>query len=165
MKMADNNAEMRENLNNSNKQRRFCGSIWIWLWLLVAVLPGCNRPDGVPITIVDQRQTIMQKCSRIDIDQECVEEGLGQLFTRMAETYGPFESEPLIRDYAPMIQQGLYRHGFCSIENLHIHGQTFDIDIFFLAEPNPSSLNLAAFVKGQLYPVISLANRYYVEPQ
>jgi hypothetical protein len=156
---------MKEDVNIYRKHRYlWYGYGGVSLFLVLVFWAGCSKP-AVPITVVDQRKEMMKKCSRIDIEKECVEQGLGQLFSRIAEKYGPFESEAIIRDYTPLIQQGLYFNGFCMIQNLNINGETFDIDIFFLTEQNPSSLNLVAFVKGNANPVISLSNRYYVSPQ
>jgi hypothetical protein len=130
-------------------------------WLISG---GCQK-SSLPISVVDHRQAVMKKCSRIDIESESIEQGLRELFTQIAEQYGPFDSEPIIQDYTPLIQHGLYLNGFCSIQNLKINAVIFDIDIFFLTERTPSSLNIVAFQQGNSHPVLSLSNHYYVQAQ
>jgi len=133
------------------------------LGLLLASLFGCN--DGgysVPITTIDQRKLDFEQLGRIDIAQEELELGLSRLFEQISQHTGPVHYQPIIKDYIPAIQKGLYYNGFCSIRKLNLNSATVDIDIYFRIDTNPAALRIEAYLNGSTRPSVTLANHYRI---
>jgi len=119
---------------------------------------GCAEKKPAMVTIVEQRHP--HRFDRVDLPEDYVQEGLRQMFGQLAKRYGEFDSEALIKDYSPLIQQGLRHNGICSIQRLNIQGNTVDVDIYFIGEPKPARLVLQTYLNGQLKPEVTLASNF-----
>ncbi len=139
----------------------------IFLLSLLLTSPfGCN--DGghsVPITTIDQRKLDFEQLGRIDISREELEMGLSRLFEQISLHTGPINYQPIMKDYIPAIQKGLYYNGFCSIRKLNLNSATVDIDIYFRIDMNPAELRIEAYLNGSTRPAVMLANRYSITAQ
>jgi len=133
------------------------------LSLLLASPLGCNDSRySVPITTIDQRKLDFEQLGRIDIAQEELEMGLSRLFEQLIQHTGPVNYQPIIKDYIPIIQKGLYYSGFCGIRKLNLNSATVDIDIYFRIDKKPASLRIEAYLNGSTRPAVTLANHYNV---
>ena len=142
----------------------------IWTLITSLVVPGLlfsltgcrsnNHP--VPVSVTDYRRHSARNYGRIDVSKYALEQGLKEVFEQMQQRFGPFDYEPIIKDYSPLIRQGLYQSGFCSIQHLNIAGATIDIDIFFRVDQPQPSMNMEVFIDGQLEPTFGLVNPYYI---
>jgi len=139
----------------------------VFLLSLLLMSPfGCN--DGghsVPITTIDQRKLDFEQLGRIDIAQEELEMGLSRLFEQISQHTGPVNYQPIIKDYIPAIQKGLYYNGFCSIRKLNLNSATVDIDIYFRIDTKPAALRIEAYLNGSTRPSVTLANHYSITAQ
>ena len=130
---------------------------------LLASLFGCN--DGghsVPITTIDQRKLDFEQLGRIDIAREELELGLSRLFEQISQHTGPVNYQPILKDYIPAIQKGLYHNGFCSVRKLNLNSATVDIDIYFRIDTQPAALRIEAYLNGSTRPTVTMANHYQV---
>jgi len=100
---------------------------------------------------------------RLEIPAEDLEAGLRSLFEELGQQVGPYDYGPVIKDYAPSLRQGLYYYGYGGIERLNVNGSTVDIYVYFRVDIEPAVLMIDAFVEGRGEPIITLANRYYVQ--
>jgi len=101
------------------------------LGMFVFSVIGCERGNMITIQITDDRSINPSNYSRIEIPQEHLESGLRELLKKMSEQMGPIEVEAIVQNYSPIVQEGLYRSGYCSIQKLNINGSTVDIDVYF----------------------------------
>jgi hypothetical protein len=136
------------------------------LSLALASPLGCNDSRySVPITTIDQRKLDFEQLGRIDIAQEELETGLSRLFEQISQHTGPVNYQPIIKDYIPAIQKGLYQSGFCGIRKLNLNSSTVDIDIYFRIDTKPAVLRIEAYLNGSTCPMVTLANQYNVTAQ
>jgi len=139
------------------------------LGLLLSALLGCNDSSSsrysVPITTIDQRKLDFDQLGRIDIAQEELEMGLTRLFEQLIQHTGPVNYQPIIKDYIPIIQKGLYYSGFCGIRKLNLNSATVDIDIYFRIDKKPAALRIEAYLNGSTRPAVTLANQYSITAQ
>ena len=136
------------------------------LSLLLASPLGCNDSRySIPITTIDQRKLDFEQLGRIDIAQEELEMGLSRLFEQLIQHTGPVNYQPIIKDYIPIIQKGLYYSGFCGIRKLNLNSATVDIDIYFRIDKKPAALRIEAYLNGSTRPAVTLANHYNVTAQ
>lgn len=137
-----------------------------FLCLLFAASFGCKKGGhSVPITTIDQRKLDFEQLGRIDIAQEELEMGLSRLFEQIGQHTGSVNYQPIIKDYIPAIQKGLYYSGFCSIRKLNLNSSTVDIDIYFRIDSEPAALRIEAYLNGSTRPAVTLANHYNVTAQ
>ena len=140
-------------------------SVFLLSLLLTSAL-GCNDSRySVPITTIDQRKLDYEQLGRIDIAQEELEMGLSRLFEQLIRHTGPVNYQPIIKDYIPVIQKGLYYSGFCGIRKLNLNSATVDIDIYFRIDTKPPALRIEAYLNGSTRPAVILANHYNVTAQ
>ncbi len=136
---------------------RIISCLLLWISVLIAGF-GCQERKPAMVAIIEQRHP--HRFDRVDLPEDYVQEGLRQVFDQLAKKYGPFHSEGLIKDYSPLILQGLRHNGICSIQKLNIQGNTVDVDIYFIGEPKPARLVLQTYLNGQLNPEITLASNF-----
>ena len=137
-----------------------------FLCFLFTACIGCKKSGHtVPITTIDQRKLDYEQLGRIDIAQEELEPGLTRLFEQICQHTGSVNYQPIIKDYLPAIQQGLYYSGFCSIRKLHLNSSTVDIDIYFRIDSEPAALRIEAYLNGSTRPTVTLANHYNIAKQ
>ena len=129
--------------------------------MFVFTVIGCETGNTITIQVTDQRSINPTNYSRIEIPQEHLEAGLSELLRKMSEQLGPIESESIIQNYSPIIQEGLYRSGYCSIQKLNINGSTVDIDVYFRTGKTQPVLIIDAYLQGGLRPSYSVANHYF----
>ncbi len=86
-------------------------------------------------------------------------------FFQIEQKLGPVDYTSIIKDYLPLIRQGLYYSGYSSMRKLNINGSTVDIDIYFRADETPPALNIEAFIEGGLEPTFTMVNHYYVQAE
>ena len=133
------------------------------LIFLLACPWGCNQGGhSIPITTIDQRKLDFEQLGRIDIAEEELEMGLSRLFEQISQHTGPVNYQPILKDYIPAIQKGLYYNGFCSIRKLNLNSATVDIDIYFRIDTKPAALRIEAYLNGSTSPSVTLANHYQV---
>ena len=131
--------------------------------LLLGWSAGCRSSDhSVPISVTDHRRVRAGNYGRIDLTQQQLTKGLTQVFKQMEQRYGPFGYRSIVRDYVPLIRQGLYTSGYCSLQKLHILDKTVDIDIYFRVNQPQPTLYVDVLIDGQIEPAFGLANAYYV---
>lgn len=125
---------------------------------------GCaNRaPGGIPVVQINQWPLYARQYGPVDISEEDLAEGLGEAFDKMSDRLGPINSEPIIRDYIPLIRKGLYENGYCRIQRLNINGSTVDMDIKFMVREVPVQLRIDVYLDGSAKPALMVANNYYV---
>ena len=131
------------------------------LGLLVFTVIGCNRGNMITIQITDQRSIKPTNYSRIEIPQEHLAAGLRELLKKMSEQMGPIQVESIVQNYTPIVQEGLYRSGYCSIQKLNINGSTVDIDVYFRTGTTQPVLIIEAYLQGGVRPSFSVANHYF----
>ena len=127
----------------------------------VAALAGCQS-RSVPIQIVDDRHAQTNRYSCIDLSEEDLQYGLGRVLSGLAQKVGPFETEALVKNYTPLIREGLYRSGFCRVQKLSINGVTVDLDIYFRTDESPAALYMEAYLGSNLEPALCLVNHYSI---
>jgi hypothetical protein len=101
----------------------------------------------------------------IDIPEEYIAAGLGELCQRLSQSLGSVNPEPVIRNYAAQVRQGLYQSGVCSLQKLNINGATVDINVYFLPDRKPPTLRMEAYANGNAEPQAILASHYFINPQ
>jgi hypothetical protein len=140
------------------------------LLLILAVVTclsvfGCGKNDRmIPVQVTDYRQISVSSSDygRIDISMDDLEHGLTEILAQVAQRTGPVHAEPIVKDYAPVVQQALYNTGYCSIQRLNINDFTVDIDVYFSVKQSHPALMITAYINGEVAPAYSVVNQYYV---
>ncbi len=133
--------------------------------LLLASLPfllaGCSHTaNEYPVTA--NRKVATMDYQRIEIPDQALGQGLRELFRQFSEDHGYVNSEPIIKDYTPIIRVALYRTGYCSVQKLHVNDVSIDIDVYFHTEQALPELTIDAFLHGAATPAYRVSNHYYV---
>ncbi len=125
---------------------------------------GCSQKPGRMVNITNQRKIVMspEVYGRIDIKEEDLNLGMAELFVNLSKELGPIHYDPIIKDYAPMIQQALYNSGYCSIQKLNINGTTVDIDVYFKTDQPQPMLTIEAYLNGASQPIHVVTNQFYM---
>ena len=142
------------------------GIAWYGRFILVSGMfffsvIGCESTDTIPIQITDYRSINPKHYSRIEVPQVHLESGLRELLKKMSEQMGPIEAEAIVQNYSPIVQEGLYRSGYCSIQKLNINGSTVDIDVYFRTKGAQPVLIIEAYLQGGVRPSFSVSNHYF----
>ena len=135
--------------------------VMLVLGLFVFTVIGCEGGNRITIQITDQRSIKPTNYSRIEIPQAHLEAGLRELLKKMSEEMGPIEVESIVQNYSQIVQEGLYRSGYCSIQKLNINGSTVDIDVYFRTGSTQPVLIIEAYLEGGIRPSYSVANHYF----
>ena len=131
------------------------------LVLGVLLVMGCERGNTITIQITDYRAINPTHFSRIEIPQEHLATGLRELLKKMSEEMGPIEVEMIVQNYSQIVQEGLQRSGYCSIQKLNINGMTVDIDAYFRTKDTQPVLIIEAYLQGGVRPSFSVSNHYF----
>jgi len=134
-------------------------------FLILFFVLGCGffaSRKAVPITGARQHSQIEGYSRVIGIPQGDIAYGLTRIFENLAQKYGPFEYEPMVKDYTPMVYRGLYERGYCRIQQLSINDVIVDIDIYFRVDQTPHVMIMDVFTQGSSQPSFSIANQYYL---
>ena len=126
------------------------------------LLSSCQKPTHpIPIA-VNHLTPDPERLGRIDLPQKDLELGLNQTFQRLAQQIGDLDYQPMVKDYAPLVRKSLYHNGFCGIRRLNLNGVTIDLDIYFLVDKTPATLNIDVYIDGSTSPVFTLTNKYLI---
>ncbi len=129
--------------------------------MLAVGLFGC-AVDPHPYPISQTRVAASAQYSRIDIDQSDVEDGLHALLLQFSRDHGVVASDPIVKDYAPVVKNALYRTGYCSIQKLQINNVMMDIDVYFRTDLDMPALFIEAYLSGSAAPSYRIMNQYYM---
>jgi hypothetical protein len=133
----------------------------ILLTLSALFLAGCaTNAQEYPVTA--NRKVATTDYQRIEIPPEALGQGLRELFRQFSEHHGYVNSEPIIKDYTPIIRDALYRTGYCSVQKLNLNDVSVDIDVYFHTEQALPELTIDAFLQGAATPAYRVSNHYYV---
>ena len=138
-----------------------CRRFILGFGVILILVMGCERGNTITIQITDYRAINPTNYSRIEIPQEHLASGLRELLQKMSEQMGPIEVEAIVQNYSPIVQEGLYRSGYCSIQKLNINGSTVDIDVYFRTGVTQPVLIIEAYLQGGVRPSYSVANHYF----
>jgi hypothetical protein len=137
--------------------------------LMIALLwspPACQRQTHpIPLATTNHLTPNPARLGRIDLPQQDLEAGLTSTFQRLTEQIGALDYQPLVKNYAPLVRKSLYNNGFCGIRRLNLNGATIDLDIYFLIDKIPATLNIDVYIDGSTSPAFILTNKYLVSSQ
>jgi len=135
---------------------------FILLTIVLLVLPSAcqNQTHPIPIATINHLTPEPSRLGRIDLPQQDLELGLTQTFQRLTEQIGSLDYEPIVQNYAPLVRKSLYNNGFCGIRRLNLNGATIDLDIYFLIDKTPATLNIDVYIDGSTRPTFTLTNKY-----
>ncbi len=161
-KCADNNTVMKKQnaiyLSINKRLTFFCLIVFIAL-----LSPACQKPTHpIPIATVNHLTPDPARLGRIDLPQQDLETGLTSTFQRLTQQIGSLDYDNLVKNYAPLVRKSLYNNGFCGIRRLYLNGATIDLDIYFLVDKSPASLNIDVYIDGSTTPSFTLSNKYLV---
>ena len=150
--------------NESQKQKSKCYNRLPFLAIVTGLLLcGCNSPmsRNRDYPINDHRSVTPYGYQRVEISKADIAQGLRRIFIQFSQDFGPFNAEPIIRDYTPVIRNALYRSGYCSIQKLEINDVITDIDIYFRSDDLQPTLTINTYLHGAQAPSYSVKNQYY----
>ena len=130
--------------------------------VLAGLFGGC-QDKGPEVQVKNYRPQAGGTLGRIEIAASELEVGLTALFERLEGLYGPYAYGPVIKDYLPAFQEGLYYHGYAAVERLNVNGASIHILVSFRVDRQPAVLRIEAYQDGVESPVVVLDNAYYVQ--
>ena len=133
---------------------------------LLLLQPACQQQiHPIPLIPVNHITPEPARLGRIDLPQKDLESGLTSTFQRLSQQIGPLDYQPIVQNYAPLVRKSLYNNGFCGIRRLNLNGVTIDLDIYFLIDITPATLNIDVYLDGSTRPTFTLTNKYLVSSQ
>ena len=124
-----------------------------------------KQTHPIPLATVSHLTPDPSRLGRIDLPQQDLEIGLTHTFQRLTEQIGALDYKPIVQNYAPLVRKSLYNTGFCGIRRLNLNGATIDLDIYFLIDKTPATLNIDVYIDGSTRPIFTLKNKYLVSSQ
>lgn len=152
----------RQNQTRRRQTREGVPGVLLLLAVVAALALGGCQNTSPKVRVENYRPGPGGTLGRIEIAASELEVGLTELFERLEEQYGPYAYGPVIKDYLPAFQEGLYYHGYAVVERLNVNGASIHILASFRVDRQPAVLRIEAYQDGVERPVVVLDNAYYV---
>jgi len=124
---------------------------------------GCSvNRQPIPVSLNSHQSVAGSQFGRIDMDEKELAAGLNSAFYQLSQQVGPFDYEPVVKNHLPAVRKGLWTQGHARIRRLSVNGNTVDVNVYFLVDQSPATLHIDTFLNGDVRPLFTMVNQYYV---